>query len=119
MYIKYESVKDAMGLFGYDFLEECPFDFYVRPDTGFLVASVGVILDNDHEDNDHGYIRSFKFVFTGNGNVEITGPDTDNISFTGIYRINGSKICKDHIRNKIKLIHGVDFDFNSGNMEDE
>lgn len=96
-------VKDAVGLFSYSFLEKHPLDFYIE-DNGFLVASANIKLD----DSNWKYI---KFVFPGNDTVEITAPDMDNITFTGVYPIDGTDICRDRISNKIKLIHGIDFNF--------
>ena len=98
------SVKDAFGLFSYQFLEEHPLDFYIQ-DNGFLAATAN--FKDDLESN----WKHIKFVFPGNGNVEITAPDMDGVFFTGIYPIDGTDTFRDKISNKIKLIHGIYLNF--------
>lgn len=98
------SIKDAFGLFSYTFLEEHPLDFRIR-DNGFLVASANFKLDTESN------WKHIEFVFSGNGNVEITAPDKDGIFFTGIYPIDGTDSFRDKISDKIKLIHGIYLNF--------
>ena len=101
---KVGSVKDAFGLFSYSFLEAHPLDFYIK-DNGFLVASANIKIEGDAN------WKYITFTFPGNDTVEITAPDMDNVAFTGIYPIDGTNECRDRISKKIKMIHGINFNF--------
>lgn len=98
------SMKDMIGLFSHSFLEDHPLDFYAK-DNKHLIATANFKLDMESD------WKHIKFVFPGNGSVEITAPDMDNIIFTGIYPIDGTDDCRDRISQKTKMIHGINFNF--------
>lgn len=98
------SMKDAIGLFSHSFLEDYPLDFHVK-DNRHLVATAKFKVNIDSN------WRNIKFEFPGNGSVEITAPDMDNIIFTGIYPIDGTDACRDRISQKVKIIHGINLNF--------
>lgn len=98
------SIKDAIGLFSHSFIEDHPLDFHVK-NNRCLIATANFKLDMESD------WKHITFVFPGNGSVEITAPDIDNIIFTGIYPVDGTDTCRDRISQKVKSIHGINLNF--------